>query len=326
MDGISTGNWKNLPEHWKLGRIGDYCEVRRGASPRPAGDPRYFGGEIPWFKIGDATKGKSRFLSKTAEFVTELGAKNSVKISEGTLIISNSGVSLGFAIFAGVTGCVHDGWLVLNKFNGLDPKYLYYSINYLTNFLREMADGTTQPNLNTTIARNLLIPVPPLYEQKSIAQLLWSIDDKIELNHEMNQTLERIAQATFKHWFIDFQFPGFDGELIDGLPKEWKQTPIDEIAEFLNGLAMQKFPPDNETDYLPVIKIRELRQGITDSSDKASVNIPNQYIVNNGDILFSWSGSLEVVIWYNGKGGLNQHLFKVSSKKYPKWFYYFWTK
>jgi type I restriction enzyme S subunit len=98
------------------------------------------------------------------------------------------------------------------------------------------------------------------------------------------------------------------------------------LEEFLNGLALQKFPPQSETEFLPVIKIRELRQGITDSSDKASLEIPEQYIIVDGDILFSWSGSLEVVLWCDGKGALNQHLFKVLSKHFPKWFYFLWTK
>jgi type I restriction enzyme S subunit len=142
----------------------------------------------------------------------------------------------------------------------------------------------------------------------------------------MNQTLEAMAQAIFKEWFVDFNFPGFDGELVDGLPKGWRKEPIDKSIEFLNGLALQKYPPLSDDDFLPVIKIRELRQGVTNSSDKASTQIPEKYVIENGDILFSWSGSLEVVMWCNGQGALNQHLFKVSSEKYPKWFYYYWTK
>jgi type I restriction enzyme S subunit len=152
------------------------------------------------------------------------------------------------------------------------------------------------------------------------------LESKTKLNLQMNATLEAIAQATFKRWFVNFRYPSFNGKHIDGLPKGWRKAPLDEIAEYLNGLALQNFPPESNTEYLPVIKIRELRQGVTDSTDRASVNIPREYIVNDGDVLFSWSGSLEVIIWCAGAGALNQHLFKVSSKNYPKWFYYFWTK
>lgn len=113
--------------------------------------------------------------------------------------------------------------------------------------------------------------------------------------------------------------------VLGDIPKGWHCNPIDEIAYFLNGLALQKYPPENHTDFLPVIKIRELRVGITANTDKASKNIDPKYIIDNGDVIFSWSGSLDVVIWNFGKGALNQHLFKVASDKYPKWFYYYWT-
>ncbi|MBZ0188432.1 MAG: hypothetical protein K8F91_19445, partial [Candidatus Obscuribacterales bacterium] len=92
------------------------------------------------------------------------------------------------------------------------------------------------------------------------------------------------------------------------------------------GLALQKYPAEDEAEYLPVVKIRELRQGNIDSnSDKASTDIPDGYVVQDGDVLFSWSGSLLVDVWTGGKGGLNQHLFKVTSDHYPRWLYYFWT-
>jgi len=155
-----------------------------------------------------------------------------------------------------------------------------------------------------------------------------TFDNKIELNLQMNQTLEAMAQAIFKEWFVEFKINGEKLKIDSGtgLPKGWKKIPIDESIEFLNGLALQKFPVTNGDAFLPVIKIRELRQGITDSSDKANTDLPQQYIIHDGDVLFSWSGSLEVVIWCDGKGALNQHLFKVSSDKFPKWFYFFWTR
>jgi type I restriction enzyme S subunit len=109
------------------------------------------------------------------------------------------------------------------------------------------------------------------------------------------------------------------------VPKGWAVQPLDEIANYLNGLALQKFPPTGVDD-LPVIKIAQLRKGDTVGADKAARTIKPEYIIQNGDVLFSWSGSLEVDIWCGGEGALNQHLFKVTSQRYPKWFYYLWTK
>lgn len=205
--------------------------------------------------------------------------------------------------------------------------FVGYKLKSMKSYIESMAEGSTgQTELNKEKLKQLEISIPNLPTQRRIASILSSLDDKIELNLKMNQTLEAMAQAIFKEWFINFNFPGFDGRLVDGLPKGWRQESIDKCIEFLNGLALQKYPPQSETEYLPVIKIRELRQGITESSDKASLEIPKQYIVAEGDVLFSWSGSLEIVLWCDGKGALNQHLFKVSSKRYPKWFYYLWTK
>ncbi|MFN5992074.1 MAG: restriction endonuclease subunit S, partial [Dolichospermum sp.] len=160
------------------------------------------------------------------------------------------------------------------------------------------------------------------------------------------ETLEAMAKAIFKSWFVDFDpvsakrsgrqpagmdtatadlFPDeFEESSLGLIPKGWELKSLDEIANFLNGLALQKYPPNSE-EYLPVIKIAELRKGITEQSAKASIDIPSDYIVENGDILFSWSGSLVNCIWCGGKGALNQHLFKVTSTKYPKWFYYQWV-
>jgi type I restriction enzyme S subunit len=208
--------------------------------------------------------------------------------------------------------------------NGVHGKYLYYLLKSMD--LASMNVGSAVPSLTTEVLNKVEISLPDLPTQRQIAQILSSLDDKIELNLQMNQTLEAMAQAIFKEWFVNFNFPGFDGELVDGLPKGWRKEPIDKSIEFLNGLALQKYPPLSDDDFLPVIKIRELRQGVTNSSDKASTQIPEKYVIENGDILFSWSGSLEVVMWCNGQGALNQHLFKVSSEKYPKWFYYYWTK
>ncbi len=125
----------------------------------------------------------------------------------------------------------------------------------------------------------------------------------------------------FKSWFIDFE--PFGG----GMPTDWEKGNLLDIANYLNGLAMQNFRPTDEEKGVPVLKIKELRQGFYDSdSELCSPNIKTEYLVNDGDVIFSWSGSLLVDFWCGGQCGLNQHLFKVTSKKYDKWFYYSWTK
>lgn len=120
----------------------------------------------------------------------------------------------------------------------------------------------------------------------------------------------------------------FEEELLkfDSVPEGWKKGSLSDIADYLNGLAMQKFRPGDDEKGLPVLKIKELRQGSCDAySELCSLNIKPEYIIHDGDVIFSWSGSLLVDFWCGGECGLNQHLFKVTSKKYDKWFYYAWT-
>ena len=213
----------------------------------------------------------------------------------------------------------------------IDLLYLGYFLrsSFFRDQIAQHSSLTTRASLNATSIESLILLLPPIEIQRKIGCILKSLDDKIELNRQTNQTLEAIAQALFKEWFVDFNFPGATGEMEDSelgeIPKGWRVESLDEIAEFLNGLALQKFPAKDDHDYLPVIKIRELKNGITDSSDRASKEVPAKYIIEDGDLLFSWSGTLEVRFWIGGKGALNQHLFKVTSKKYPLWFCYLWT-
>jgi type I restriction enzyme S subunit len=160
----------------------------------------------------------------------------------------------------------------------------------------------------------------------------------------MYGTLEAMARAIFNSWFVDFDpvrakaqgrpsglpeqlsdlFPDGLAESGQGeIPRGWKICGLDEIGRFLNGLALQKYPAMGGVG-LPVIKIAQLRAGNVEGADKASLDIPSDYIIADGDVLFSWSGSLECVLWTGGRGALNQHLFKVTSQTYPKWLYYLW--
>lgn len=194
-------------------------------------------------------------------------------------------------------------------------EFIYYYFNspygkYLLNtILRQVAvSGITGTDL-----MDLVIKIPDKNLQTTISGIFSSLDDKIDLLQRQNKTLEQLAETLFRQWFVEED-------------NDFEEKSLDKIAEFLNGLACQKYPLKSNEEGLPVIKIRELRAGITDNSDIATNDIPAKYLVKDGDMLFSWSGSLDVVLWSGGKGVLNQHLFKVSSNDFPQWFYYLWVK
>lgn len=238
----------------------------------------------------------------------------------------------------------HDTTLWVKDFHGNHPRFVYYFFRHLAPQLASMDVGSANPTLNRNHVHPIETAWPPLQEQKAIAKLLGTVDDKIELNRQMNQTLEGIARALFKSWFVDLDSvrakaeggepalhrrlaepPPYSFDTIEDreVPKGWTVLGLDKTGRFLNGLALQKFPPQADR-FLPVIKIAQLRTEDTSDADKASADLTPEYIVEDGDVLFSWSGSLECVLWAGGRGALNQHLFKVTSDTYPKWFYYLW--
>lgn len=205
------------------------------------------------------------------------------------------------------------------------PEYLkfFFSSQKGYNAIISRSSGSVQVNIaKRDVIEQIPINLPPLPIQQKIVEILSSLDDKIELNNKINTNLEQQAQALFKNWFVDFE--PFGGKMPEG----WKVGKLSDIADYLNGLAMQKFRPLEGEEGLPVLKIKELRQGCCDESSELCLpsKVKSEYIIHDGDVIFSWSGSLLVDIWCGGTCGLNQHLFKVTSQTHEKWFYYLWTK
>jgi len=229
------------------------------------------------------------------------------------------------------------------------PELLYWALRCpeYRAYCRGRAIGTT--NLSLSRDDFLAFGLPVVTPQRmELVALLEAIERRTELLRQTNATLESIAHALFKSWFIDFDpvrakaegrepegmdaataalFPAeFEESALGLIPKGWEVRSLDSFATYLNGLALQKFPPESDDEYLPVIKIAQLRAGTTVGADRASARLKPEYVVRDGDVLFSWSGSLEVEFWCGGNGALNQHLFKVASDEVPKWFYYLATR
>ena len=292
---------------WKKCTLGDVLNLRRGY-------------DLPHSKMmeGNIPVAGSNGIIGTHNIATPI---------EPCITVGRSGSAGSTFIYD--RAWAHNTTLYIDDFKGNDPKYLYYLLLSLP--LNKMAGGSAVPSLNRNHIHPLNITFPTTLEtQHKIASILTSLDDKIAINRRICENLEAQAQALFKHWFIDFT-PFKDGQFVESelgmIPEGWSVGTLTEIAEYLNGLAMQKFPPISDDDAIPVLKIKELGQSQCDNnSDKCSKQIKQEYIIKNGDVVFSWSGTLMVDIWCGGICGLNQHLFKVTSDNYPKWFYLMWTK
>ena len=214
-----------------------------------------------------------------------------------------------------------DGHMILLRpTDEIDPLYFGYVLKGYQYQIESFAEGSTgQTEVNKKrLADEIIVSYPvSLAEQRKLAEILGNIDEKIDVNKKINKNLEQQALSIFSQEFLSF-----DGNLPEG----WKEGNLLDIADYLNGLAMQKFRPKDGEDGIPVLKRKELRQGSCDaSSELCSPSIKPEYIVHDGDVIFSWSGSLLVDFWCGDTCGLNQHLFKVTSKSYDKWFYYAWT-
>lgn len=315
---------------WKEVRLGDICtRVCSGGTPKST-NLSYYGGEIPWLNTKEIDFNRIYSTEKT---ITDSGLNNSSAkwIVPNTVTVAMYGATAGKSCIVKVPMTTNQACcnLTIND-EVADYEFVYYSLKNDYTTLASLANGGAQQNLNAQIIKDYVLKMPSLADQRRIASILSSLDRKIELNNKINADLEEMAQAIFKNWFVDFE-PFKDGKFVDSelgkIPEGWKVGRLTEIASYMNGLAMQKFPPENNEDSLPVLKIKELGQGFCGTdSDRCSCNIKDECKIHNGDVIFSWSGTLLVDVWCGGDCGLNQHLFKVTSKDYPKWFYYYWTK
>jgi len=297
-----------------------------------AGKGKFYSGPVPEdyvLKTGDLLVTMTD-LSKAAD---TLGYAAVVPNSLGTTWLHNQRVGL---ISIKPDASINQGFV---HYLMRSPEYRHWVVS--------TASGSTVKHTSPGRICEFEFSLPPIKYQHFVAEMLGALDDRITLLRETNTTLEAIAQALFKSWFVDYDpvhskmqgrapegmdqataalFPdSFEEPELGAVPKGWQVKSLDAVASFLNGLALQKFPPTGDND-LPVIKIAQLRKGDTVGSDLASRSIKPEYVIQNGDVLFSWSGSLEVEIWCGGEGALNQHLFKVTSDVFPKWFYFLWTR
>lgn len=289
-------------------KLSDICEYAKGKIKVSALDENtYISTENMLPNKGGITKA----ASLPTQEQTQAFMKNDVLVSN----IRPYFKKIWYATFDG--GCSNDV-LVFRAKEGVSSRFLHYVLADDTFFDYSMATskGTKMPRGDKKAIMEYEVPELLYEDQCKIAGVLEVIDEKIDLNTDINKNLLEQAQSIFTQEFLMF----------DRIPDGWQESSLLGIADYLNGLAMQKYRPKDDEQGLPVLKIKELRQGSCDfNSELCSPSIKPEYIVHDGDVIFSWSGSLLVDLWCGGTCGLNQHLFKVTSSTYDKWFYYAWT-
>ena len=304
---------------WIECKISDIGTVVGGATPSTKKPENYENGTIAWITPKDLSTFTRRYIQRGERNITEIGLKScSTQLLPKDTVLFSSRAPIGYVAIATNEVCTNQGFKSVVPNENTNPLFLYYLLKYNKDKIEGMGSGTTFKEVSGNTMKNIVVSVPTDKKvQERISSMLGSIDDKIEENGRINNNLEYQARAIFINEFLSLKTP----------PDGWKQASLIDIADYLNGLAMQKYRPADDEIGISVLKIKELRQGCCDNnSELCSPNIKSEYIIHDGDVIFSWSGSLLVDFWCGGICGLNQHLFKVTSSKYDKWFYYAWTK
>lgn len=254
---------------WRECRLGDLCEITRGASPRPIHEWISDIG-TPWVKISDATSTNSRFIESTKEFIKSEGENYSVVVDEGDLILSNSATP-GLPRFLKIRACIHDGWLLFRNVKNLDKLYLYYLLIADREKYVQLGNGSIFTNLKTEILKEHTFLLPPLPEQKVIAEVLSSLDDKIDLLTRQNKTLEDLAQTYFRKWFVE------------DASEDWEEKRLGEIITINYGKAL----PERErvSGNIPVY------------SSAGATGWHNHYLVNSCGIVIGRKGTIGTIYW-----------------------------
>ena len=258
---------------------------------------------------------------------------------KGDVLVANIRPYLKKIWYADIDGAASSDVLVFRAKDGHSSEFLFATLlqDSFYDYVMQGAKGSKMPRGDKEQIMRYEMPTLSIAEE-SIGKFIMDINRKIRLNEQINQNLEAMAKLLYDYWFVQFDFPNEGGKpykrsggkmvwndaLKRNIPEGWHCGNLFEIAKFTNGLACQKFRPKAGETPLPVIKIREMRDGFTADTEEVTPNIPDSVKVFNGEILFSWSASLEVMLWAFGEGGLNQHIFKVTSANgFPKSFYYY---
>ena len=276
---------------WPTVYLGDVAKIQTGKSNK---EDAVSGGEYPLFDRSPHAQQSMRYL-----------------FDKEAIIIPGEGKEFPPRYFSGKFD-LHQRVYAITDFAGVDGRFLYYMMAYKKQYFAQVAIGATVKSLRKWMFERFSFGCPPLTEQERIASILSAYDDLIDNNRKRITLLEKAARLLYREWFVHLRFPGHERTtIIEGVPEGWEQYALSDLADFMNGYAFK--PAQLGTVGLPIVKIPELKQGVTGKTPRNSGDqVPTKYRLKNGDLLFSWSGTLAVNAWSGGDALLNQHLFLVS--------------
>ena len=283
----------------------------------------YYGGNIPWLNTKEINFCR---IYETERTITDEGLNNSSAkwVPANTVIVAMYGATAGKTAIAKIPLTTNQACCNLNiDSTKADYRFVYYALYNDYAYLASLANGGAQQNLNAQQIKEFEIPFPSLKEQKRIADILSSLDDKIELNRRINRNLEQQAQALFKAWFVDFE-PFKNGKFVDSelgrIPEGWKIGLLNELIELQSGFAFKSDTFVEEGEYR-LITIKAVQDGYLDISGASYINevptkMPHYCFLQIGDMLLSLTGNVGrvCIVSYNNLL-LNQRVAKIKPIK-----------
>ena len=316
---------------WKKIKLGELYEVHNGLSK----GRQFFGSGYPFLTF--STVFNNWFLLKELDSLVQSSEKEreACSIRKGDVFITRTSETMDELGMSSVAlrdypNATYNGFTkrlrpITDK---VVPEYIGYylrSPRFRGKFMA-FSTMTTRASLANDDLLSMEVELPTKDVQHRIATILSRYDSLIENYQKQIKLLEEAAQRLYKEWFVDLRFPRHENaKIVDGVPEGWEKKAISQLGEYLNGFAFK--PSDWQESGKPIIKIKEMGNGVGNETPRNNgERVPAKYLIKQGDLLFSWSATLMVIVWSGEEGWLNQHLFKVTSKEYPKWFYLLWTK
>ncbi len=287
---------------WKPGQLSDLAKIVRGSSPRPAGDPKYFNGShLPWVTVAEVTKDKGMYLRSTASSLTKDGSAKTRILNAGTLLLTNSGATLGVPKILMIRAGANDGIAAFLNLNA-DREFLYYFLQSRTRYMRErVAPGVGQPNLNTELIGLVPLAIPPRDEQIRIAKVLSTWDEALEKLDALIQAKEQRKKALMQQLLTGKKrLKGFDGE--------WVKTPLFELID-----EQPRATKKPATQFLSAgLKSHGKGVFLKPNFNPADIALKELYQIREGDLVvnitFAWEGALAIVP-NHADGALTSHRF-----------------
>jgi type I restriction enzyme S subunit len=293
---------------WKEFRLSEVMDIIGGGTPKTS-ISEYWGGDIPWLSVVDFGNG-NKFVEKTEKYITELGLKNSSTkiLKSGQIIISARGTVGELAMLKGDMAFNQSCYGLNAKEDICSNNFLYYLLKIKISELKSNAHGAVFDTITRATFETISVIIPSLEKQSYIAEILSSLDDKIELNNKISQELEALGKTLYKQWFIDFEFPNENGEpykssggeMVDSelgeLPNGWKVEDLSNLFDFLEGPGLRNW--QYRLEGMPFINIRLIQDGdikknnISYISDEEFDSKYKHFALQEGDLVVSTSGTL----------------------------------